>query len=167
MAGSGFIKFDGVAIGEAYDEVHPGTAGWIEIKSWSWDVEAETSFTTGGGAAVGKPKPGVISFTHAFDKASPVLLKNIVQGTSFPTVTIELCKSTGKADGTVSTYFKLEMKDAFTTKVANNGGDDGLIDQTVDLVCKEIKIDYQAQKQDNSLEAAIKFGWDIAKMKII
>ncbi len=167
MSGSAFIKFDGVATGESYDDGHPGSAGWIEIKSWSWDVEAETSFTTGGGAAVGKPKPGVFNFSHAFDKSSPVLLKNIVQGTHFGTVTMDLCKATGDTEGKPQTYFTVEMKDVFTTKVGSSGGDDGSIEQTVDMVCKEIRIDYKAQKNTGGLEAAIKFGWDIAKMKII
>ena len=31
---------------------------WIEIQGWEWEVEAETSWTKGGGASVGKPSPG-------------------------------------------------------------------------------------------------------------
>jgi type VI secretion system secreted protein Hcp len=42
---------------------------WIEIQSWDWDVEAETSWTKGGGCSVGKPNPGKLNFEHYWDKS--------------------------------------------------------------------------------------------------
>src|SRR5690242_19569291 len=36
----------------------PGFEKWIELQSWDWELEAETSWTKGGGASVGKTNPG-------------------------------------------------------------------------------------------------------------
>lgn len=163
MPGNAFLKFKEVSVGESFQKTHPGSAGWIEIADWSWDIEAESSFTKGGGAAVGKPMPGALSFTHFFDKSSPTIMKNIVKGVHFAEVTIEMLKQTGKSEQP-EVYFTMVMKSAFTTKVSTKGGEDGAVTQDVELVFKDVSIDYKAQKNDGGLEAAISFGWDIAQM---
>ena len=60
-----------------------GFSGWIEIQSWDWEVEAETSWTKGGGASVGKPNPGKMNWEHYFDKSAPVILRYISSGAMF------------------------------------------------------------------------------------
>jgi type VI secretion system secreted protein Hcp len=54
----------------------------------------------------------------------------------------------------------------FITKVANKGGEDGAVNQDVSMVFKEVEIDYKPQKNDGSLDSEVKFGWNIAEMKI-
>lgn len=166
MPGNAFIKFAGVTPGESTHDTHPGSAGWIEIGDWSWDIEAETSFLKGSGAAVGKPTPGTLSISHYYDRASPVIMQKIVMGTHFADVWIVMLKQTGDDSGKGQVYFGIHMKNAFVTKVSNKGGEDGSVNQDVEMVCKEIEVGYKPQKQNGELDTQIDFSWDIAGMKM-
>ncbi|HIV69379.1 MAG TPA: type VI secretion system tube protein Hcp [Candidatus Aquabacterium excrementipullorum] len=166
MPGNSFIKFDGVPVGESFQENFSGKDGWIEIGDWSWDVEAESSFMKGGGAAVGKATPGALSFSHYFDKSSPQILRNIVKGVHFATVDIVMCKQTGKHD-LPQEYFRITLKSAFTTKVSTKGGEDGAVAQDVEMVAKDIHIKYKAQDNQGNLADAGEFQWDIAGNKLL
>ena len=64
MAVNAFVTFFDKADGES---IQKGKEKWIEIQGWDWEVEAETSWTKGGGASVGKPNPGKMNFEHYFD----------------------------------------------------------------------------------------------------
>ncbi|UXH76156.1 Hcp family type VI secretion system effector [Roseateles amylovorans] len=166
MPGNAFIKFEktdgGNAPGESQQLSHLGTAGWIEIGDWSWDVDAEASHLKGTGAAVGKPNPGVLTFSHYYDKSSPVLLQYIVKGTHFKMATIDLLKQTGQEEPEL--YFQLVAKDVFITKVGSKGGEDGSVTQDVEFVFKQIAVGYKRQKNDGKLDSALFFRWNIAEM---
>jgi type VI secretion system secreted protein Hcp len=162
MAGNIFLKFKEVTKGESTEKSHPGSAGWIQIDEWSWDVEAESSFTKGTGAAVGKPVPGAFTFSHFFDTSSPTILKNIVKGVHFAEVELHMLKQTGQ--GSHEVYFTVKLINAFTTKVATKGGEDGSVSQDVELVFKDINIEYKPQGDDGKLQAGIQFGWNVAEM---
>jgi len=166
MPGNAFIRFEksdgGTAAGESQQLSHPGTAGWIEISEWSWDVEAESSHLKGTGAAIGKPHPGVFSFTHYYDKSSPVLMQFIVRGIHFKSVTIDMLKQSGAESPEL--YFQLSAKDVFINKVSNKGGEDGAVTQDVEFVFKQIAIGYKRQKNDGKLDSALFFRWNVAEM---
>ena len=164
MPGNTFIKFSDIAIGESFQAGHSGKDGWIEIGDWSWDMEAETSFTKGGGSAVGKPTPGTLSFSHYFDLSSPTIMKKIVSGTHFPWVVIEMLKQTGDASGKPTVYFQIKTAEAFITKVSTKGGEDGAVNQDVEMVFKAIVVSYKAQDNKGKLGSAIPFKWNISKM---
>lgn len=167
MPGNAFIKFSDVSEGESQQETHPGKNGWIEIGDWSWDIEAETSFLKGAGASVGKPTPGTLSFSHYFDTASPTIMNRIVQGTHFAEVYIVMLKQTGAKSGDGEVYFAMSMKTVFITKVSTKGGEDGAVNQDVDMVFKEIAIGYKPQTgKDGTLGKQRNFGWDISRMKV-
>jgi type VI secretion system secreted protein Hcp len=166
MPGNAFIKFNGVPEGESFQTTNPGSAGWIEIGDWSWDIEAETSFLKGGGASVGKATPGNFSFSHYYDKASPIIMGKIVAGTSFPDVTLQMLKQTGAPQP--QKYMEIVMKNVFITKVSSKGGEDGAVNQDVEMVFKSISVSYFAQTNAGPLEGSPKeFEWDIASMKLI
>jgi type VI secretion system secreted protein Hcp len=167
MSGNAFITFSSNAtpniksVGDVKGEsTQIGYVDWIDIGDWSWDVDVEHSVTKGTGAAVGKPNPGVLSFSKFYDKSSPVMLAKMVKGIHFKSATLVLCKQTGKKD-TPEPYFWIMMTDVFTTKVANKGGEDGSVSQDIELVFKEVEINYCRQKNDGTLEAPIPFGWNI------
>lgn len=164
MAGNSFIKFDGVPDGESLQKGHEGSKGWIEISDWNWEIEAEHSVTKGTGAAVGKPMPGVLSITHYFDNASPVIMNRIVQGTHFPQIWIHMLKSTGSSAGP-EIYIEIVVTEAFVTKVSTKGGEDGAINQDVDFVFKQIHVGYKPQDNKGKLEAAIDFDWSVKDNK--
>ena len=167
MPGNAFIKFEGaVEKGESTHETHNGDKGWIEISDWDWTIEADTSFLKGAGASVGKPTPNSLKFSHYYDKASPVIMMKIVQGKHFPTVHIVMLKQTGVETGKGEPYFGMTLKEAFITKVASKGSDDGSVTQDVEMVFKTIALGYKPQKLDGGgLDGQKDFVWDIGQMK--
>lgn len=166
MPGNAFIKFKEVTKGESMADSHPGSKGWNEITDWSWDIEAETSFLKGSGAAVGKPTPGTFSITHPFDTAAPEIMSRIVKGTHFAEVTVVMLKQTGAADGKGEIYFGALMKSVFITKVSSKGGEDGSVTQDVEFVFKDIGLAYRPQEQGGGLSGTqLPFFWDVAAMK--
>ena len=134
-------------------------ADWIELQAWEWEVEAETSWTKGGGASVGKPNPGKMTILHYFDTSSTVMLGFICTGKAFPKGEIQVMKTTGK--GVPETYLTITVEGVFITKVSNSLNEDGVVNQLVEFVFKTIKIEYKPQNKDGSLGASRTFNWDI------
>ena len=136
---------------------------WIELQAWDWEVEAETSWTKGGGAAVGKPSPGKLNWEHSFDRSSNTILSYICTGKAFPNVTLEMCKSTG--GGKRQAFFVIKMEEVFITKVGQSATDEGNVLQKVEMVFKKIQIDYLQQGVSASAPGALSnagtFVWDI------
>lgn len=166
MPGNAFIKFADIPKGESTHTSNNGDKGWIEISDWSWDIEADTSFLKGAGASVGKPQPGTLSFSHYYDKSSPVIMQKIVQGKHFSKVNIVMLKQTGASDGQGEPYFAIQMDEAFITKVSSKGAEDGSVTQDVEMVFKAIAVGYKPQKlTGGGLDADVPFAWDIGKME--
>ena len=157
MAVNAFVSFFDKADGES---IQKGKEKWVELQGWDWEVEAETSWTKGGGASVGKPNPGKINFDHAFDSSSTVILGYICTGKAFPKVELQMTKTTGR--GTPETFFTMTMEGAFITKVSNSGTEEGNVRQRVSMVFKTVKIEYKPQsRQDGTLGAIKTYNWDI------
>ena len=155
-----FMEIDG-AQGESRQE---GFTGQIELQSWEWEVEAESSWTKGSGAAVGKPVPGKMSWEHYWDKSSHKLLQYICGGKSFETVTVRMCKSVGS--GTPQAYWWAVMKGVFITKVNQSATEEGNVAQKVEMVFKRIDVFYK--EQDNlkgNLLPEVTMYWDISAGK--
>jgi type VI secretion system secreted protein Hcp len=102
----------------------------------------------------------VVSFSHFYDKSSPVLMAFIVKGTHFKTATIDMLKQTGKDQPEL--YFQFICKDVFITKASNTGCEDGAVSQDIEFVFKEMAIGYKLN--NGSLEAARFFRWNVAEM---
>ena len=138
---------------------------WIEVQSWDWEVEAETSWTKGGGASVGKPNPGKLNWEHYFDRSSCTLLKYICQGAAFEEVKLRMFKGTGGENLKNNVFYEMVMKGAFLTKVASAATEEGNISQKVEMVFKEVAISYSMQedkgKRAGSLTPAGNYAWDI------
>ena len=158
MAVNAFITFYDKADGES---IQKGKEKWIEIQGWDWEVEAESSWTKGGGASVGKPNPGKLNFEHYFDTSSTVILGYICTGKAFPKLQLEMMKTTGK--GSPETYFTMTMEGAFITKVSNSGTEEGNVVQKVELVFKTVKIEYKPQDNKTGKLGAVKtYNWNIS-----
>ena len=93
MATNSFINFFDKAEGESTQK---GMEKWVEIQGWDWDVEAESSWTKGGGASVGKPNPGKLNFQHFYDTASNVILGYICTGKAFPKIELKMQKASSR-----------------------------------------------------------------------
>lgn len=147
---------------------------WIELQGWDWEVEAESSWTKGGGASVGKPNPGKMNWEHYFDTSSCMVLKYICTGQAFEQVELHMLKGTGGGNThgmNQEAYFKMVMKGAFITKVVNSATEEGNVVQKVEMVFKEVNITYHQQLDGTDtgtssslpgkLGPAFTFGWDI------
>ncbi len=157
MAINAFVSFFDKADGES---IQKGKEKWVEIKGWDWEVEAETSWTKGGGASVGKPTPGKFNFEHYFDTSSTVILGYICTGKAFPKLELQMVKTTGR--GTPETYFTMTMEGVFITRVSNSGSEEGIVVQKVQLVFKTVKIEYKSQdNKTGSLSGTKTYNWDI------
>jgi type VI secretion system secreted protein Hcp len=157
MAVNSFINFFDKAEGES---IQKGKEKWIEIQSWDWEVESETSWTKGSGASVGKPNPGKMNFQHFFDTAAPVILGYICSGKAFPRVDLHMMKTTGK--GSPETYFSMIMEGVFITRVSNSGTDEGNVMQGVQLIFKTVRIEYKPLDTRTGLLGVPKlYNWDI------
>ena len=157
MAANTFITFFDKVEGESTQK---GKEKWFEVQNWDWEVSAETSWTKGGGASVGKPSPGVLHFEHQFDTASIVILGYICTGKAFPKVELQVAKPSAR--GVPETYFTMTMEGVFITKVSHIATADGHVVQQVSVVFKTVKIDYQTQDaRTGAMTAAKTFAWDI------
>lgn len=157
MAVNAFITFFDAAPGES---IQKGKEKWIEIQGWDWEVQAETSWTKGGGASVGKPNPGKMNFEHFFDMSSTVILSYICTGKAFPKVELQMMKTTGK--GTPETYFTMAMEGVFVTRVSNSGTEEGMVVQKIEMVFKTVRIEYKPQdNKTGSLAVGKTYNWDI------
>lgn len=165
MPGNSFILFGKTDVpdGESLQSARKGTDGWIEISDWQWDIEAHESNLKGSGAAVGKPDPGTLNFTHPYDTSSTAIMTKIVQGKVFKTVYIDMLKQTG--GDLPEQFFQICMTDVYITKVNTKGSEDGTVTQEVDMVFKEVAVGYKAQDNKGKLAGApVEFEWSITRM---
>lgn len=112
-----FMRMTGGApavVGESRVE---GYENWIELDAVAWEVTSETSWTKGSGVSVGKPEPGELAWTQAFDSSVPAMYPYLLGGVAVPAVTVELVKD-GAAGST--TFAQLVMTDAFFTALLFN-----------------------------------------------
>jgi type VI secretion system Hcp family effector len=158
MAVNTFISFFDKANGES---TLKGKENWVEVFSWDWEVEAETSYTSStGGTAVGKPRPGVLRFDHKYDTASHVILGYLCNGRAFPKMQLQMMKTA--VGGVPVTYFTMDLEGVFITKVSNSSNDDGNVLQSVEIVFKTVKIDYRPFiPATGALGPDRIFSWDI------
>lgn len=156
MSGDAFLSLFDKADGES---IQKGKEKWIEVRRWEWGIDAETSWTKGGGASVGKPDPGRITWEHAFDTASTVIMGYICTGKAFPKAELQVRKSTDKG---AETYFMMTMEGVFVTRVQNGGTEAGDVTQTVEMVFKTVKIEYKPLDPKTGKLGALKaYSWDI------
>ena len=104
------------------------------VAEYSWTVTADSSFTKGGGASVGKPNPGAIRFTKLIDPSSIPTLQKIATGSAFPSAVFTV--TFGKGNGAATMVY--EMENLFVTSVTQ-GAADGLVTEDVSFVFKAVK----------------------------
>jgi type VI secretion system secreted protein Hcp len=151
MATDTHIKFEGVE-GES---IHADHKGEIDVHAWSWNV-TNVNLGTGTGSGKGKANPGDFTFTHNYDKASPILAKKCAQGVHFPTVTVTARKSgEGQKD-----FMKVIMTEVFITSVHPAGSQGGEILEQVSMSYQQIDFSYKPQDEKGALGGEVKFGWN-------
>lgn len=157
MASDFHIKFDGVE-GEATHKDHKGE---IEVLAWSWGVTNE-AHGFGGGSGKAKAEPGVLKFSHYYDKSSPVLAKKCAQGVHFPSVKL----TARKAGEGQKVYLTIALKEAYITSCSPSARDDGTVEEEVEVSYATIDFAYKTQDEKGSMGGEVKFGWEVKTTKI-
>jgi type VI secretion system secreted protein Hcp len=158
MAQDIFLKLGSIK-GESHDDKHKDE---IEVLAWTWGVAQTGSGHAGGGAGVGKANFSDLTFTHRMDKASAALIKLCATGEHINEGTL-IQRKAGKGQ---QEYLTLKMKDILVTSVqASAAGGQGDTSENVSLNFAKIDVDYKPQKADGSLDASIKFAYDIKANK--
>lgn len=157
MAVDMFLKLTNVE-GEAQDSVH---AKEIDILAWSWGANQSGTMHIGGGGGSGKVSVHDLSITKWVDRASSVLWNYVCTGEQFAEAVLTVRKAGGK---TPVEYIVITFKEVIVTSVSTGGsGGEDRLTENVTLNFAEFKISYTQQKQDGTGDAAVEFGWDIAR----
>ena len=158
MSSDFHIKFDGVE-GEATHKDHKGE---IEVLSWSWGLSAPEHAGGGGGGGggggAGRATPGQFTFTHLYDKASPVLASLAAAGRH---VKQAFLTSRHAGEGQKD-FLKVTMKDVTITGVEQIGDEDG-IDEQVTASAGHITFEYRQTTNKGTVGSPVVFDWDIVK----
>jgi type VI secretion system secreted protein Hcp len=147
-----FIKFDGVE-GESTHKDHKGE---IEVLSWSWGLSAPEH--AGGGGGAGRATPGQFTFTHLYDKASPVLASLAAAGRHVKQALL----TSRRAGGAQKDFLTVTMKDVTITGVEQIGDEDG-IDEQVTASAGHITFEYRQTTNKGTVGSPVVFDWDIVK----
>ncbi|VTU38880.1 Hcp family type VI secretion system effector [Variovorax sp. PBL-E5] len=139
-----------------------GHVNEIEVLSWSWGVSNATTAGVGGGAGKGKATPQDISFTHLYDKASPVLAGFCIKGTHIDELKLTARKS---GDGQQD-YLIVTLSGAFITSVAVGGSAGGDMVETVSCAFQKIKTEYKLQDKEGKVSAGPEFTWNLEDGKL-
>lgn len=148
-----YLRFTGGSTSIVGESTTEGYENWIDIDSVSWGVTADSSWTKGGGASVGKPNPGAISWIQSFDSSVPAMYSYMLKGLSVPNAVVEYTRSNGAGE---ATYLQLNIEDLFFTELAFNGSS-----VAGSGVFKKISMTYWPQDASGGRDKPINVVWDI------
>lgn len=158
MAADYFLKIEGVP-GESVDDKHKGE---IDIESWSWGQTQTGSSARGGGGGAGKVQMQDFQFTMEANKSSPKLMLACATGEHIKSATLT-CR---KAGGEQQEYMTITLSDVLVSSYQTGGSRGENIPQDqVSLNFAKLEFEYKPQKQDGSLDAPVKTGYDIKANK--
>ncbi len=129
-----FLKMQGVT-GEAGDTEHKGE---IEVVSWSWGMQANTSLATGQAAA--RSTINDLRIVKRVDSASPTLM-NFLRSNK-PIGQAQL--TVRKAGKTPLEYFKIELENVRVTSITAESDKAELVEH-VSLGFSKVKVSYTPQ----------------------
>ncbi len=158
MAVNAYLYVDGV---EGPSTSRPGC---IEVISFSWGV-SQTS-TYGAGASGKEAKAGRADFSNltimkVLDKTSPLLCDHCASGDILKKVYLLYDKPVGDKQ---APYFRIWIKDALITSVQLAGSNENPT-ESVSFAFQAVEIAYAPEKDDGTLDAAIRKGYDLETLQ--
>jgi type VI secretion system secreted protein Hcp len=160
-----FLKIDGVE-GESPDQQYPGL---IQIQSWQWAEENSGRWGFGSGGGAGKVEMKDFEFRMVSNKASPKLFLLCATGEHIPQAKL-ICRKSGKGqqDFMIIT-FSNGLVSSFRTVgnmplMMGNGSadvDNVLPLDEIKINFARIEIEYREQRNDGTMGAVIKAGYDL------
>ncbi len=158
MAVDMIMKINGID-GESKIDSHEDE---IDVLAWSWGMNESGSFNTGGGGGSGKVDVQDLSFTKWVDKATHALMLHCCNGKHIPDVTL-VCRKAGED---AMDFLKMKMEKCIVSSVSTGGsGGEDRLTENVTVNFAEVTVDYSAQKDDGSADAAKTSGWNIETSK--
>ena len=141
--------------GVAGDSTAKGHEKWIRVSSLDWKMTAQTSWTQGGGASVGKPFPDELQLVLPTGTWSQHFVRLIGTGRALSSVVFDAVASDGRplyritAEGFFITQYRLASLPATP-----------LPQDHVNGVFKKVRIEYYATGADGRVTSTV-VEWDI------
>ena len=149
-----FLLVPGVP-GDVTDKTH---SGWIRVATVDWDVDAETSWTKGGGASVGKPDPGKIRLTLPNGPWSTAFVRGITTGQTVDTTPNPIIVEHVPVEGRPA--YRLTLQKLFVSKYHVESEAQKPPLDSVEGVFKSIAIDQFYVGPDGKVRT-VNIVWDI------
>jgi type VI secretion system secreted protein Hcp len=157
MAVDVFLKLGDIK-GESKDAKH---AGQIDVLSWSWGMSQTGGAAHGGGGGAGKVSFNDLTFTHAIDKATPLLMKACAAGEHVKEGTL-VARKAGKEQ---QEYLIVKMSDILVTSVQAAGESEVPV-SSVSMQFAKVDLEYRPQKPDGRPDTGVRFTWDVKANKV-
>jgi type VI secretion system secreted protein Hcp len=149
-----FLKIDGIQ-GESTSSKHKGE---IEIQAWNWGEHLSGAPAAGGGGGAGKVEMDAFHAMARTSMASPILFLKCAQGTHFKEAVLTAVR---KKKGKPQTYLTIKLSDVIVTSYQIGAQELSTPVDTFDLEFSKIEVEYSPLKDDGSLGAPVKAGWDV------
>ena len=158
MAVNAYLYIDGI------EGPSTSKAKCIDVLSFSWGV-SQTS-TYGAGASGKEAKAGQANFTDlsimkVLDKTSALLADHCASGDILKEVYILYDKPVGDKQ---QDYFRIYCKDALITSVQLSGSNENP-SESVSFAFQGVEVAYRPEKDDGTLDAAIRKGYDLETLQ--
>lgn len=150
-----FLKLGDIK-GESTDDKHRDE---IEILSFSWGESQSAGSSSGGGGGAGKVEFQDFQFTMLVGLATVPLILACATGEHIE----EGLLTARKAGGSQQEFYKITLSDLLVSSYAQGGfaAGDTLPTDSFSLNFAKIEWEYARQKEDGSLDAPIRGGWDL------
>jgi type VI secretion system secreted protein Hcp len=156
MAGSDYLLKIKTIDGESTQKGHEK---WMELQSWSWGETNAGSSGLGGGAGSGKVSMQDFHFVIEYGISSPKLFGACATGEHIADATLHIRKAGGEQQVFVEWKFTDILISSYQT--GGSAGGSPLPTDQVSFNFTKLEMEYKPQKKDGTLDAGIKFGYNI------
>jgi type VI secretion system secreted protein Hcp len=154
MAQDIFLKIDGIT-GESQDSKHKDE---IEVLSWHWEIEQDSTMHSGSGGGAGKATVKDLVFVHNIDRASPNLMKYSLTGQHIDQAVLVM----RKAGGNPLEYLTITMSDVLITGVQPTGNNsDTSSPEQVTMSFAKVQQEYTVQNAQGGSGGTVTASYDI------
>lgn len=154
MAVNAYLIIDGIT--------GPSTSktGAIDLLSFSWGASNTATYGTGASgkeAKAGRANLADLSVMKVLDATSPTLFSHCVSGDILKTVQLLYDKPVGDKQ---EDYYVINLKDALITSIQHSGTAENPM-ESLTIAYQAVEIAYKPEKDDGSLDAAQRKGYDL------
>jgi type VI secretion system secreted protein Hcp len=137
------------------DSTAKGHEKWIRVSSLDWKTTAQTSWTQGGGASVGRPNPDALQLVLPTGTWSQHFMRLLTQGKALSSVVVDGVASDGRP------LYRMTLEGLFVTQYRLSSLPATPLPQDeIKAVFKKVKIEYYAVAADGRVTTTF-VEWDI------